>query len=169
MPKASPPTFETPWAEGHSPHAQTLNPLECTVEELGAVRCRSFKADFLHKLLVILRAHGGWKYAVKDKVAARLGVSHRSFDRWIAGQNIPPSSLFERIDNIYFESVDDIIAKRPPKDVYAEHKTRFDHLLGRTTIAHTKRKSAPRIEKPTGILSHIVNAKWSDSELTSMR
>jgi hypothetical protein len=86
------------WGKDNIPYNESVDPEEPLVEELGIKRCRSFRADLLHKLRTIRRAHGGL-----DKEAAyAMKIPADRFSHWINLRQVPGTwAAFERIDSCY--------------------------------------------------------------------
>ncbi|MEI6198081.1 MAG: hypothetical protein WCS42_27510 [Verrucomicrobiota bacterium] len=105
-----------PWAEGDEPFGESLDLNEYPVELLRLTKCRSFRADLLHKLTIILRAHGGSGRGGITKAAKLLRVDIRTFGRWLRWEQAPCGRCyFEHIDNTYAEAIELLVAGRVKK------------------------------------------------------
>ena len=123
-----------PWAEGDMPHAETLDLDEYSITLLKMTKCRSFRADFRHKLLIIIRAHKGYGRGGCIRAAKRLHVSRVGFWQWFNFHSIPKTRLaFDIIDNAYQEALEMLVAahvkrhdfrQRPDKDKNAKYQAK---------------------------------------------
>lgn len=180
-PRKKPPfsQHDSPWAPGDEPYGLSLNPYEATVEELGIIKVRSFRSDLLHKLHVIMRAHGGWNWQTTKFVSYKLKISVKAIDRWSTFKAHPTASKLEAIDRLYEESIGTLKQGRIVPDTYREKKAELDAILGlglveghaalrrrRREMKEKKPKAAKR-SKADGppIDPAILNAPWSPEEL----
>lgn len=108
---------QIPWAEGDAPHGESIDLNEYPVELLRLKKCRSFRADLLHKLTIILRAHGGYGMGHGVARASKiLEVSPFTFLRWLKWEFAPRSRVsWERVDNLYEESIARLVADKLKK------------------------------------------------------
>ena len=84
------------WGDS-APYHLSIQFEEEAVPDLGIRRARSFAADLHHKLETIHKA-----FRTHTVAAFELGVSTRTFLRWLSGSACPGSvELFRRIDGRY--------------------------------------------------------------------
>lgn len=108
-----PPPPKTPWAPGDMPHGEDLDLNEYPVELLRLRKCRSFKADLLHKLTIIIRAHGGYGRNGLCRAARVLQVSRVSLWSWLKWRTAPAGRVtMERIDNRYADALEKLVAEK---------------------------------------------------------
>lgn len=95
------------WAPGDMPHGESTDLNEFPNEVLKLKICRSFRADLLHKLNLIVRSFGGTGNGGVQRTAQRLRVGRHSLQRWRRWEGSPRTRLvFERIDNAYLEAIE---------------------------------------------------------------
>lgn len=100
---------EAVWPE--LPHSLTTDLNEYPKQLLRLKQCRSFRADLLHKLQLIIRSFGGWGNRGIWRTASRLGVSRFTIRRWLRWESFPGSiGLVERIDDTYTEAIERLAA-----------------------------------------------------------
>lgn len=90
------------WGRGNIPYSLSVEVNEPEVEELGIKRCRSFRADFIHKLRIIHKAYGN-----QFRAARALGTTIPTFRAWSYCRRWPKKhqSLL-KIDQIYEFSIE---------------------------------------------------------------
>lgn len=85
------------WGEGNIPPGLSLEFEEKMIEELGMRKCRSFRADLVHKLNIICRVRGTW-----EKTAKALGTRGCVVRAWRSWKACPGSmNTFQKIDSEY--------------------------------------------------------------------
>lgn len=90
--------IDAQWGKDNVPYSHGLSVDEPFIEELGMKRCRSFRADLIHKLRVIQKAGGG----TFRGAAYLLKVPAATFSSWINLEKAPRDrATFERIDTAY--------------------------------------------------------------------
>jgi len=110
---ALPPQTIAPWAEGDTPHCDTLDVKEVKSQLEGFLVCRSFRADMRHKLEIIIRAHGGYLHGGLRRAAKRLHCSRWTLRRWYLWKTIPNArGQWETIDNAYIEGIEELAKQR---------------------------------------------------------
>lgn len=71
---------------------------EAIPELANGFRCRSFRADFMHKTRVIISAFGG----SIEKAAYEMKINHRTFRGWVDMDHVPTSrAMFDKLDRYY--------------------------------------------------------------------
>jgi hypothetical protein len=109
--RREPKSFTAQWAPGDEPFGESLDLNEYPAALLKMKKCRSFRADLLHKLQIIMRASGGYGASGLANAAKRLRVSRVSVWRWLTWRQVPSSLLaFERIDAAYSEALERLVA-----------------------------------------------------------
>jgi hypothetical protein len=96
------------WGEDNIPEGLSLASDESVIPELGFRRLCSFRANLVHKLTVIARAHGGkWENA-----AQALGVRSCILRSWRAWDSAPGSrNMLSKIDSLYETSLEKLKVK----------------------------------------------------------
>lgn len=85
------------WGEDNIPPGLSLEFEEKLIAELGIRKCRSFRADLVHKLNIICRVRGTW-----EKTAKAIGTRGCVVRAWRAWKACPGSMItFQRIDSEY--------------------------------------------------------------------
>jgi hypothetical protein len=85
------------WGAGNIPPGLSLEFEEIMLPELGIRKCRSFRADLVHKLNIICRVRGTWA-----KTAKALGTRDCVVRAWRAWKACPGSMItLQRIDSEY--------------------------------------------------------------------
>lgn len=103
----------TPWAPGDEPLWESVDLNELPNEVLKFKVCRSFRADLRHKLVLIIRAQGGYQKAGSEGAAKRLQVHRSTLFRWLRWHTCPQwRHMHERIDSAYEEAVQILVAKK---------------------------------------------------------
>lgn len=103
----------TPWAPGDEPLWESINLDELANEVLKMKVCRSFRADLRHKLILIIRANGGYGKLGLDNTAKLLRVHRVTLYRWLNWLQCPRwRNVFERLDSAYEEAVQILTAKK---------------------------------------------------------
>lgn len=106
------PIDEKGWQPGDLPHAENIDLVEYPNEVLKMTVCRSFRADLLHKLEIIVRANGGAGEQGVWRAASELGISRSTLGRWRTLRTYPGSRvMFETIDRVYSDSIQ-LLAQR---------------------------------------------------------
>ena len=86
-------------------------------------RCRSFRADLLNKLEMIIRAFGGKRKGGVAKAALRLQVSRQTLQRWLAFSAVPHGrQTLEAIEELYETALETLAAKACEKKTRSKSK-----------------------------------------------
>jgi hypothetical protein len=102
-----------PWAEGDAPAHENLDLNEYAVLVLKLRRCRTFRADLLHKLQLIMRAAGGYGRGGQIRAARRLKVNRHTLRRWLSWKAAPKTRQgFERIDDAYDLAIRELVKEK---------------------------------------------------------
>lgn len=97
----------TPWADGDIPFNESLDVEAYQTTADGIRKCHSFRADLLHKLRLIIEAHGGYGTSGLSRAAQRLRIDRSTLRRWAQYIATPRTKCaFERIDSAYEEAID---------------------------------------------------------------
>lgn len=96
--------LETKYEPQDVSYSEGVDFAEIPAASLNNNRCRSFRADILHKLKVIERAYG------RKDAAFKLGVKTRALSEWMAFRSVPESRpQFDKIDSLYEISIEKLL------------------------------------------------------------
>jgi hypothetical protein len=105
------------------PYSETVDLNEYPKQLIKLRICRSFRADLLHKLQVIIRAHGGHRLGGVKRAARALSVSRRTICRWLAYENVPSSvTQFKRIDDAYLSATERLARRAASRRKYKDKR-----------------------------------------------
>lgn len=107
-----PKPHSTPWADGDAPLWESVDLTELPNEVLKMKVCRSFRADLRHKVIMIIRAHGGYGRGGVKRACRSLRVRRMTLYRWMEWKHVPKArNVYERIDTAYEEAIQTLVAQ----------------------------------------------------------
>ena len=130
-----PPLHETQWADGDTPHAESVDLNEYPSVLKGIKKCRSFRVDMRHKLEIIVRSLGPWGSGSLGRAARILRVTPAMFSAWVREEKWPGTkNVFDRIDNAYSDALE-VLAKHVATNAVKRVKRKQNKVDSQLTVA----------------------------------
>lgn len=118
-----------PWGDGEVPRSHQLDFLEPTHPVLGHPVARSFRAALVHKIEVIISAHGGYGAGGLRRAARALNVYIDTVSNFLHGRAVPTAAMSHRVDECYIESLEKLAEQHRGRVAKEKRRSRNEPTL----------------------------------------